>query len=396
VTITCANLISPANASVSLGQVQTFAASLCVASGTPITWDVNGVTGGNSSIGTITSGSTGASGNAALYIAPADLPSTDPVTIHAAAGATIASATVTIRSTVVVSVSPASATVTVSQRVTLTAAVTNSPDTAVTWSVNGVPNGTPAVGEICVVGYNPCVSPNGAVSGSVDYVAPAAAPTVNPVTITAASKADSSRTGSATVFVEAQTGTISIAVSPTYAFVAPSGSQLSTTQFFAAVSGTNVGAVTWAVQSAASGQGCGGAACGSVDGNGLYRAPTIAPSPNAISVTATSAAGPTKSASATVAITSGPTILALLPSSVMAGAVESFPFEVNGANFVAGSGGSGSVILLNGAPRSTTCQTAGSCTTALNPPPMCSPRRQSRSRYGIPVRPARSPIQCPS
>jgi hypothetical protein len=57
----------------------------------------------------------------------------------------------------------------------------------------------------------------------------------------------------------------------------------------------------------------------------------------------------------------------LLPSSVMAGAVESFPFEVQGVNFVAGSGTSASVILLNGAARATTCATATACATALNP-----------------------------
>jgi hypothetical protein len=104
-----------------------------------------------------------------------------------------------------------------------------------------------------------------------------------------------------------------------------------------------------------------------VSASGLYTAPTVAPSPNAISVIATSQADPTKWASATVALTSGPAIESLLPSSVMAGAVQSFPLAVHGANFVAGSGSSASVILLNGAPRSTTCATANACTTALNP-----------------------------
>jgi hypothetical protein len=51
----------------------------------------------------------------------------------------------------------------------------------------------------------------------------------------------------------------------------------------------------------------------------------------------------------------------------MAGAVQSFPLAVRGVNFVAGSGSAASVILLNGAPRGTTCATATGCTTALNP-----------------------------
>lgn len=51
----------------------------------------------------------------------------------------------------------------------------------------------------------------------------------------------------------------------------------------------------------------------------------------------------------------------------MAGAVESFPLQAQGVNFIAGSGSSASVILLNGQPRSTTCATAGAYTTVLNP-----------------------------
>jgi hypothetical protein len=365
VTITCANAISPPSASISLGQTQALTASLCVASGTPLVWDVNGVVGGNAALGTIAASTTAP--DAAVYTAPVDLPSTNPLTIHATAGAQVASAAMTITSSVSVTVSPSSATLAAAQRATFTANVTNSPDTAVTWSVNGVPNGNPAVGEICVVGSSPCVSPNGAVSGSVDYVAPAVAPTVNPVTLTAASQADPSQSGSASVLVAQQTGPISVSVSPLYAFLGPSGAQPSTMQFVASVAGTNVTSVTWTVQSAVAGQGCGGAACGSIDANGLYTAPTTAPSPNAIAVVATSTFDPTKSGSATVAITSGPAIRVLLPSSVMAGAVESFPLEVQGVNFVAGSGSTASVILLNGQPRSTTCATAGACATVLNP-----------------------------
>lgn len=51
----------------------------------------------------------------------------------------------------------------------------------------------------------------------------------------------------------------------------------------------------------------------------------------------------------------------------MAGAVESFPFEVQGLNFTAGSGSSASTILLNGVPRDTTCESTMACATVLNP-----------------------------
>jgi hypothetical protein len=104
-----------------------------------------------------------------------------------------------------------------------------------------------------------------------------------------------------------------------------------------------------------------------VDANGVYSAPATAPSPNAIAVIATSQADPTKSASAAVAITSGPAIELILPSSAMAGEVEGFPLAVQGVSFVTGSGSAASTILLNGAARNTTCSATTACATALNP-----------------------------
>jgi hypothetical protein len=371
VTITCTTTssISPQSASVELGQTQAFTASFCLAAGATIAWDVNGNAGGNSTVGTIsTSGPT-----AAVYTAPLDLPGTNPVTIDAVAsavtggGASSAAATVTITSGVAVSVAPGSATLSPGQRETFTAIVANSADTSVTWAVNGAPDGNAAVGQVCVTGTNPCVSPNGAASGSVDYVAPASAPTVNPVTLAATSHADPSKSGGANIAIAAPQGPVSVTISPTYAFVARSTGTPSTRQFSATVANSSNTSVTWSVQSGVAGQGCAGAACGTLSAAGLYTAPTAAPSPNEIAVIATSAADPTKSATATVAIASGPTIESLLPSSVMAGAVESFPLEVNGVGFVAGSGTGASVILLNGSPRATTCASAATCTTALNP-----------------------------
>jgi len=371
VTITCTNTssVSPQSANVDLDETQTFTASFCLAAGAAIAWDVNGTAGGNAAVGTIS-----ASGpTTAVYTAPVDLPVTNPVTIHAVAsavsgsGASSAAATVIITSGVTVSVAPGSATLSPSQRQTFTANVANSADTSVTWTVNGVPDGNTAVGQVCVTGTNQCVSPIGAVSGGIDYLAPTTAPSLNPVTVTATSHADQSKSGGASVTILAPQGPVSVAISPTYAFVPRSTSTPSTRQFSAAVANSSNTSVSWSVQSGVAGQGCAGAACGAISATGLYTAPTTAPSPNTISVSATSAADPTKSATATVVIASGPTIESLLPSSVMAGAVESFPLEVNGVGFVAGSGTGASVILLNGTPRATTCSSASMCTMALNP-----------------------------
>lgn len=366
-TITCAatNSISPSSASVGLNQTQAFSVSFCLAAGASVAWDVNGVAGGDTSLGTIAS--TGPA--AALYTAPADLPPTNPVAIHATVAATgaTASAAVTVTSSVGVTVAPPTATLAVGQRMTFTPSVTNTSDITVTWSVNGVPNGNAAVGQVCQTGTNPCVAPAGPGSGSIDFVAPASVPTANPVNLTATSYADPSRSGTATILITSATGPVAVTISPPYAFMAPSNGTPSTQQFFATVTGTSNTSVSWSVQSAVAGQGCAGAACGSVDANGFYTAPSAVPSPNAISVIATSQADSTKSASAMVALTSGPVIETILPSSVMAGAVEGFPLEVEGVNFVAGNGSSASVILLNGVPRSTTCASATACTTSLNP-----------------------------
>ncbi len=371
VTITCgtASAISPAAATLALGQTQAFAATFCLANGATIAWDVNGIAGGSSVTGTIAS----TSATAALYTAPTDLPSDTTLTIHATATAVTggasptASAAVIIASGVTVAVTPSAVTLSPGQRQSFAATVANSPDTSVTWAVNGVPEGNAALGEVCITGSNPCITPSGPQSGSVDYLAPSTAPQMNPVTLTATSNADPSKSGGASITIFVAQGPVSVAISPAYAFLAPSGANLGTLQFAATVANSSNTSVTWTVQSGISGQGCSGAACGSVSASGLYAAPSIAPSPNSISVIATSVADPTKSATAIVAITTGPTIESLLPSSVMAGAAESFPLEVSGVNFVAGSGTGASVILLDGTSRDTTCATATACTTVLNP-----------------------------
>src|ERR1700756_1886907 len=292
VTITCSatNTISPPTATVSLAQTQTFSVSFCLAAGATIAWDVNGIPSGNLAIGTIAS----SSANTAVYTAPTDLPTPSTVVIHAASGTLNASASVTLLSNITVTVSPSSATIQVGQRTSFAATLTNTADTAVSWFVNGAANGNPTVGQICESGSNPCIAPAGPNSSSIDYLAPGTAPTVDPVTITAASHADSSKIGAAIVSVTGVSGPLSVSVSPFYAFVPHSTSTLSNRQFFVTVTGIGNTAVTWSVQSAVAGQGCGGAACGSVDANGVFTAPTVAPSPNAISIIATSVTDNTK------------------------------------------------------------------------------------------------------
>ena len=372
VTITCAasNAISPSSANVALSQTQSFSAAFCLAAGQSIAWDVNGIAGGDSTLGTITtSGPT-----SAVYTAPAGLPSQNPMTVHAvvspqpSGGPESAAATVTVTGGgITVSVSPPTATLAATQHAMFAATVAGTPDATATWAVNGIPNGNVTVGQVCLSGSGVCVAPSAPVSGSIFYFAPASTPGAGSVTLTAASHADPSRNASATIFFLGSPGGVSVVVSPAYAFIPPSTSTPSTEQFVAQVAGSGNTSVNWSVQSAVSDAGCAGTACGSVTASGVYTAPSAAPSPNAISIIATSEADPTKFASATISISSGPAIEAILPSSTMAGDVEAFPLAVRGVNFVAGSGSSASAILINGTARGTNCSSATSCATVLNP-----------------------------
>jgi hypothetical protein len=370
-TIACAspNSMSPALANVLLGQSQTITAALCVAPGTPIVWDVNGVAGGSAALGTIVSAGAGTGANpvmaAATYSAPLDVPVSNPVTIHATAAEQSVAGSIAISSNVAVSVAPASANVAVGGRATFSAVVLHAADASVIWSVNGAVNGNAGAGQICVSGTNPCAAPVGAIATPVDYLAPATVPAANPVTLTATSNADMSRSGLAIVNVANSGG---VSVLPAFAFVAPSsGNNPSQVQFTASVSGNADGSVSWSVQSGVLGAGCGGTACGTIGATGLYTAPTAAPSPNAITVTAKNAADSSQTGTASISITSGPAIEQILPSSVMAGVAANFTLEVNGAGFAAGDASTGSVILVNGTARATICESTMGCSTTLQP-----------------------------
>lgn len=174
--------ISPASASVQTGATRQFTATVTGSANTAVTWQVNGVTGGNSTNGTISS--------SGLYTAPAAVPaSTVTVTVISQADPTKqANATVTVTTplpVVVITISPASVSVAVGATQQFTATVTGSPNTAVTWQVNGVTGGSTTTGTISTSGL---------------YTAPAAIPS-GTVTVTAVSQADVTKKASAGVNV---------------------------------------------------------------------------------------------------------------------------------------------------------------------------------------------------
>jgi hypothetical protein len=183
--------IAPTTASVSVGATQAFVATVQNTTNSAVTWQVNGVTGGNSTTGTIsTSG---------LFTAPTSVPSPAGVTVTAISQADStqsASASVTITSSssvpVSISISPTTASVVVSGTQAFTATVQNSSNTAVTWQVNGVTGGSSATGTI---------------SSSGDYTAPSAVPSPATVTVTAVSQASPGVSASAVVTITAAAAT---------------------------------------------------------------------------------------------------------------------------------------------------------------------------------------------
>jgi len=178
--------ISPTSGSVQVGLTQQFTATISGTTNTTATWQVNGVTGGATSTGTVSS--------SGLYTAPAAIPSPPTVTVTAISTADTtksASATVTITPPPVsVSVSPTSASVITLHIQQFTAPVSNTTNTAVSWTVNGVSGGSSTAGTISSAGL---------------YTAPAAVPIPATVTVTATSSADATKSANAQVTVQAPT-----------------------------------------------------------------------------------------------------------------------------------------------------------------------------------------------
>jgi hypothetical protein len=324
-----------------------------------ISWAVSGAGCSGASCGTI---SVAGSGAAASYTAPAVAPSPPLVSVTAtplAAPAKAASITIGITSAAIITVmlAPTSATLIANNRETFTAQVQNSSNVGVTWNVNGVAGGSLTLGQVCAVASNPCQTVTLANDGSVDYVAPSDVPSPNPVTLNAVSQADATKSASSVITILPH---VVVSVLPASVTLAPGASQ----SFTSNVAGTTDQQVIWTITGAACN--ASGSPCGTIDPTGLYEAPATIPSPNTLSVVATSAEDSSRAASAAVTITAQPTILSLLPSSITAGAAGGFALLVQGANFVPAGAGPGSSILIGGSQRITACDSSSDCSTPLN------------------------------
>jgi hypothetical protein len=276
-TVTSVTL-SPASASVNTAGTQQFAASVQgTVTDKTVSW--------KAASGTITTGG--------FYTAPATA-GTDTVTATSNADNTkSATVTVTVTTAVVnsISISPPNASLLTSATQQFTANVSGTvTDKSVTWKA--------ASGTITAAGL---------------YTAPATAVTD---TITATSNADSTKSATAKVTV-APPVVNSVTISPTTASILTSGTQTFTATVSGAVSNKSV---TWKASS------------GTIDASGNYTAPTTA---GTATVTATSVADTTKSASAMVTIAT-PVINSVTvspaTSSLATGGTAQFSATVSGTN----------------------------------------------------------------
>jgi hypothetical protein len=265
-----------------------------------VTWQVNKVTGGNATVGTIAQVGTT---HEAVYTAPANVPSPAIVTVAAVSVANpLASATVplTISATAApkVLISPTSGNAyATGQGVDFTATVVGMGDSTVAenWAVNGELGGDDTIGT---VGPTVDKQPSGCVAfGS--YYPPATVPNPNQVSVTAAT-ADGLTSPAAVVTILPPPLTITLipgSGDPQAVEVQPPNN---TVQYTATDSDTS-DTINWTLTS--SGQDCsvtGGSICGTLNPTGgsngtftaTYTAPTtVPPNPN-VTVTANSVADP--------------------------------------------------------------------------------------------------------
>jgi hypothetical protein len=356
-----------APSSVPVGGTATIVATLTPIPGSnpspALSWALSGPGCSGSSCGTLTvvttqSTSANSVADSAKYTAPATAPSPNTVTVTVTSQADPskkAQATLAIQPGVSVNVSPSTATLAANHRVTLSAQVNGTTNTSVIWSVNGIAGGNTTFGQICSVGSNPCQTMTSATTLQVEFLAPGAIPSPNPVSASAVSAADSTKSASAQitvinhVLVSVQPGSVTLAA-------------LAVQGFTASVLGTSNQNVVWQVQGAA----CSTAGvCGTITPSGTYTAPSAAPSPDAIQVVAISSDDTSQSGVANVTISAGANILALHPSSVYAGAAQGFTLRVDGSGFAASSPGPGSAMLIGGTARLTTCSSALECTAPV-------------------------------
>jgi hypothetical protein len=302
--------IAPKTATVYVGGTALFTVTVA-GSDKAVTWEVNGVEEGNSSVGTITP--VAGSNSQATYTAPAIVPDAGQVTVTA-----ISVANPTQSASAVVTVSPPpknGAMVTITEPLTpptlqlgqtqaFQAKVTNASNTAVSWEVDGIPAGNASVGRIASGSDN-----------TATYTAPHVLPDPPQVTVIAVSQAQSSAQASLTVnLIPVQKVSVTVTAGPC---TNPSAVTISSTvQFTAVVNGTENQEVTWQVDGLTGGN----SQVGTISTAGLFTAPASVPSPASVTVSAYSDAVPSVSGNQIITISASPALqIQLVPVEPQAG-----------------------------------------------------------------------------
>jgi uncharacterized protein (DUF1800 family) len=319
--------ISPSTATVRGGATQVFTSK----SSEALAWAVNGITGGNPTVGTIS-----ASGQ---YTAPEFPPTPNSVSIAATElsdPAKTATAMATVQNPLpqITSLTPSSIAI-----------------GAFTVTVNGAHL---AVGATALMNGTALTTTR---VSSTQLTATGTAAKNQEGTVTFAVKnPDPGGAGSSSLSAQiTSTPAIVVQISPTSVTLHAGDRQ----RFNATVTGTSNTGVIWSVDN----QGGGSAGIGYATSQGDYLSPGSIPNPNTITFTATSVADPTKSSSATITlVNSTPTVTVVNPANIGVGP---FTITVTGTGFVSGSViNFGGQALTTHVVSSTELTASGSATSA--------------------------------
>lgn len=293
--------VTPPTSTVRAGAQQAFAATVTGTTNNSVTWSVNGVAGGNTTVGTI-----GASGN---YSAPVIVPTTNAITVTATSVADVnasgnAAITLNNPAPVLDSLTPTTVTTGVAFQLTLTG--------------SSFMNGS-------VVNF-------GSTQLATTYISPtqltatgtATAAQVGTIPVTVTNPNPGSATSSAiNVTVVSPNSNVKVVVSPKTATLGAGNVQ----QFVATVTGTTDMNVVWSVNNINYGNN----SVGNIDGNGNYTAPNFTAT-GTVTIKATAEADPTKSDTAVVTWQNPvPTLTAITPGTLATGG---FQITLYGTGFV--------------------------------------------------------------
>lgn len=306
--------VTPSGAAIPGVAQQQFAAKTGDGSKPAVNWSINGIAGGNATLGTID-----ASG---MFTAPEFPPAPNSITVSAVetsntsrlgnASATLNNPVPQLTSLAPLSVPPAAFTITLNGlhfaqgavaymgATALTTTYVSSTQLTATGTATSAQEGT----QIITV-HNP--APGASVSAGLNLVV---------------------------------LGGVAVMVAPATAMVRTGNQQV----FTVMVTGALNPSVTWSVNGVAGGN----STTGTIAADGTYTAPLTLPAPNTVTVTATSVEDPTRSSSATVMLENAiPVISSVVPTTFTAGT--QFEMTVNGTGFTPGS-----IVNFGAIPLSTT------------------------------------------